>query len=328
MEKNIEKPVVLVTNKVYRRMEPYLSSVANIQFVQSAANEAELSKRIDKEDPIAIIIGTDKYVGPVYKSLRRGGLIARFGVGYDGVDIEKAREHQLLVTNTPNVLESTVSELTVFLAAEMLRKVGFSDQQLKKGQWKPLLGGDLNGKTWAILGLGKIGKKLSKTLALGFDVRVFGLKKDLTEAEQIKKEYAVEKVSDDFDEIVRLADIVSIHVPANADTYHYLNRERLQLLKPGAIVINTGRGSLIDEQALFDLLESGHLGGAGLDVFENEPYVPVHPEKDLRKLSNIVLTPHIGSSTEECTKRMAYRVFRNIKLYLQEKYDQMDVVNR
>jgi lactate dehydrogenase-like 2-hydroxyacid dehydrogenase len=104
-----------------------------------------------------------------------------------------------------------------------------------------------------------------------------------------------------------------------------LNKDRLALLKPGAIIINTGRGALIDEQALYDLLKSGHLGGAGLDVFENEPYVPVHPDKDLRTLHNVVLTPHIGSSTIECAERMAKSVMQNIQLRMEGKYLQMDI---
>lgn len=124
---------------------------------------------VKKEIAFAVVIDVHKYTGPLYESMKKGGQIARFGVGCDGVDFEEAKHHPLFVTNTPGVLESTVAEFTVFLAGEVLRKSGAANADVKQGNWAPALGYDLGGKTWAIIGLGKIGKKLSRILLLALE---------------------------------------------------------------------------------------------------------------------------------------------------------------
>ena len=317
--------VIVITESVYKKAGHVFNAAEGIQTITSADDEETLSEVVRKEDPVAVVIGSDKYSGPLYSSLQKGALIARFGVGCDGVDFQKAKAYGLPVTNTPHVLEETVAELTVFLAGEVLRKVGHAHEQITNGKWTPGIGKDLHGKVWAIVGMGAIGMKLSKILSFGFGVKVLAFKRNTREAESIQKGYGTTKVSSDFRETVSSADIISMHIPANVDTFHFLNADRLKLFKEGTILINTGRGSLVDEVALYDALKSGKLGGAGLDVFENEPYVPVHPEKDLRTLSNVVMTPHIGSSTVECIDRMAQRVIQNIRFKIDGNYEAMDI---
>jgi len=319
------KPTVIITEQTYGKSKDVFDAVTDLRIIRAADEEEELSHVVRKERPRAVVIGSEKYSGPLYDSLQKGAIIARFGVGCDGVDFARAKEKGLVVTNTPEVLESTVAELTVFIAAEVLRRVGASHEQMKRGEWSPYIGKDLHGKTWAIVGMGNIGRKLSKILSFGFGVKVLACRRNTREADTIQKECGAERVLSDFPEVVRSADIVSIHIPASQATFHFLDKNRLRLLKPGAILINTGRGSLVDENALYDLLKSGHLGGAGLDVFEHEPYVPIDPDRDLRTLPNVVLTPHIGSSTSECVERMAKRVLRNIQFSLEGKHEQMDV---
>lgn len=319
-------PVVLVVETVYKKAKETFESASGIEVVVAPVEEELLSEMVKEKDAFAVVIDVHQYKGPLYESMKKGGLIARFGVGCDGVDFRKAKQHQLFVTNTPDVLESTVAEFTVFLAGEVLRKSGIANGQIKQGKWSPQMGNDLNGKVWAIIGLGRIGKKLSTILAFGFGVHVLALKTKSVDPIKIRKECGTENVFTDFFEIAPLADIVSLHLPANKDTYHFMDMARLKQLKPGAILINTGRGALIDESALYEMLENGHLSGAGLDVFENEPYVPVNPEKDLRKLKNVVLTSHIASSTVECAGRMAKRVIRNIRFGIEGNYEQMDRV--
>lgn len=325
--KQKEKPVVLVIEEVYKKGKDVFDSVTDLEIVMAPADENTLSEMVKEKNAFAVVLGVEKYTGQLYEMMKKGGIIARFGVGCDGVNFERAKQKQLLVTNTPGVLESTVAEFTIFLAGEVMRKPGMANEEMKQGIWRPVMGNELNGKIWAILGLGKIGRKLSQILAFGFEVKVLALEITSVKPEKIRKKYGAEKVSSDFSEIAPLADIVSLHLPANKNTYHFLNRARLEQLKPGAVLINTGRGSLIDENALYDLLENGHLSGAGLDVFENEPYKPINTDKDLRKLSNVVLTPHIASSALECSRRMAERVIQNIHLALEEKYEKMDIVS-
>jgi lactate dehydrogenase-like 2-hydroxyacid dehydrogenase len=256
--KDKEKPVVVITEEEYKKGKDVFDSVPDIEIATAPADEHTLSEIIREKDAFAVVLGVEKYTGPLYETIKKGGLIARFGVGCDGVDFKKAKDNDLYVTNTPGVLESTVAEFTIFLAGEVLRKPGLVNEQMKKGIWHPVMGNELKGKTWAILGLGKIGKKVSQILSFGFEVKVFAFESINIERESTIEEYGVKKISSNFSEIVPFADIVSLHLPANKDTYHFLNKDRLEQLKPGAVLINTGRGSLVDENALYDALKDGH----------------------------------------------------------------------
>lgn len=321
------KPNVLVTNESYNRGKQIYDAIEDFHIIPAPVEEERLAALVAEHNAFAVVLGPETYTGSLYAAMKEKGVLARFGVGWDGVDLEKSRENGLLVTNTPGVLESTVAEFTVFLAGEVLRSPGRTTDEMRQGSWNPVPGGELQGKTWAILGLGNIGKKVSRILYFGFGVKVYGLKKSIPDAGKIRDTWGVEKVSTEYEEIAPFADIVSLHLPVNEQTRHYMNRRRLQQLKPGAVLINTGRGALVDENALYDALRDAHLSGAGLDVFINEPYKPVTGDKDLRDLSNVVLTPHVGSNTVECSARMTERVIRNIRLALEEKYDRMDIVS-
>lgn len=325
MEETV-KPVVLVIDKVYQKARRIFDSVEDFKILTTTAEENALSEVIKEENAFAVVLGGDKYTGALYESLGNGGLIARFGVGYDGIDLRQAKENNLLVTNTPEVLESTVAEFTIFLAAEVLRKVGAMNVAVRQGNWSPCMGNDLHTKVWAIIGMGKIGERLSRILSFGFGVRVLALKSSHVATDKMRQECGVEEVFSDFTEMAPLADIISLHLPAKKDTYHFLDQARLEQLKPGAFLINTGRGTLIDENALYDVLAKGKLAGAGLDVFEHEPYRPMNPDKDLRSLPNVVLTPHMASSTLECSGRMAERVIQNIRFAYNKQYEKMDIV--
>lgn len=326
MEAKNKRPIVLVVESLFNRFRELFEPITDLDIRPAPVAEASLSQEILEQDPVAVVLDVDAYTDSLYKAMKKGRLIARFGVGCDGIDFAKARKNELKVTNTPDVLESTVAEFTVFLAGEVLRKVGLSSGKMKNGNWNRVIGRELHGKTCAIIGLGNIGKRVSQILTFGFGNEVLALKRTIEDRQLLKEKYGVAKVSTEFSEIAPLADIVSLHLPANEETYHYLDKSRLQSLKQGAVLINTGRGALIDECALYDALDRDHLAGAGLDVFAHEPYRPVDPAKDLRKLDNVVLTPHIGSSTLECTKRMAERVIQNIRYSIKGKHQKMDIV--
>lgn len=319
-------PTVLVTEECYNRGKSVYDDTDDLEIISAPIEEDRLSEMITKHKAFAVVLGPETYAGPIYQAMQEKGVLARFGVGCDGVDLEKSRKNGLFVTNTPDVLETTVAEFTVFLAGEVLRRPGRANHEVKKEEWNPVPGKDLRDKTWAVIGLGNIGKKVSKILSFGFGVDVYALKKSITDRDKIREKYGVKKVSTDYTEIAPFADIISLHLPANEDTYHYMDPKRLHQLPSGAILINTGRGSLIDERALYDVLKSKHVSGAGLDVFMHEPYQPVTEDKDLRDLPNVVLTPHIGSNTGECSTRMTERVIQNIRLALQERYNEMDLV--
>lgn len=321
-----DKPVVVVVDSIYHKAKAVFDAITDFQIKVASAEENSLAVVLAREDAFCVVLDAKQYKGPLYEHLPQGGLIARFGVGYDGVDLEKAARCGLRVTNTPGVLESTVAESTLFLAGEVLRTFGRADQRIRQGHWEPYLGHDLGGKTWVILGLGQIGRRLSAILSFGYGVKVYGLKTDLTDAGNLARQCGAERIASEFLDIAPYGDIVSVHLPANQTTRHYLNATRLAQLKTGAVLINTGRGSLVDEIALYDAISGGKLAGAGLDVFEQEPYLPAAPNKDLRDLSAVVMTPHVSSSTEECAVRMAQCVLKNIRFAQEGRYDQMDLV--
>ena len=321
-----KKPVVVVVDSVYKKAESIFNAVEDFRIVTGPEEENILAGQVARENAFGVVLGTALYNGPLYEKMQEGGILARFGVGCDGLDLGKAKSHNLHITNTPGVLDQTVAEYTVFLAAEVLRKIGHVSQLMKQETWKTLLGNDLQGKTWAIIGFGNIGKRLGRILNIGFGVRVLALDTNRLNEKELRTAFGVDQLFTDYPGVVAKADIVSLHLPANAQTRHYLDKTRLELINPGAILINTARGSLVDESALYDALLNGHCAGAGLDVYETEPYVPVSPGKDLRKLSTVVLSPHLASSTVECCNRMAQSVLMNLRLAAEGKFDQMNRV--
>lgn len=322
------KPVIVIVEPIYLKAPAVFDEIdfGSLQIVPP--DEEAVADAVRRSGAVAVVLGVDPYRDALYRAMPSGGLLARFGVGYDGVDLGKARENNLLVTNTPGVLETTVAESTVFLAAEVLRGMGEADRALKAGRWTPALGEDLGGKTWCVVGFGRIGSALARMLSHGFGVRVYGMKTDLSGADALRERSGAARITDRLEEAAAAADIVSLHLPATAATRHFMDAGRLRLLKPGAVLINTGRGSLVDTGALYDALASGQLGAAALDVFEREPYEPADPARDLRTLANVILTPHISSSTRQCAARIARRVTDNVRFMLRGDHARMDLVGR
>jgi len=321
------RPVTVIVDTIYRKAPEIFDGMDFSELKVVPAVEDEIAAAVEGSGAFAVILDAQAYQGALYDKMPEGGLLARFGVGYDGIDFVRAGQRKLVVTNTPDVLETTVAESTVFLAAEVLRRMGTANKDLKGGIWKTFLGEDLGGKTWAIIGLGRIGTALSRMLTFGFGVRVYGVKSDLSDSERLKERSGAVLITDRFEQVASQSDIVSLHLPVTPSTRHFMDQNKLGQLKQGAVLINTGRGSLVDEIALYDAVTEGRLAGVGLDVFEYEPYRPVNPEKDLRTLDKAVLTPHISSSTHQCAVRMARRVIDNIGYALKNDYGRMDIVN-
>jgi phosphoglycerate dehydrogenase-like enzyme len=281
--------VVIVTEPEFRKAERMFGSASNVRCVAAPADEQQLADAIRHAGASAAIVGVQPYRDALYAALPRGGVIARFGVGHDGVDKARATRAGILCTNTPGVLEPSVAELTMLLILAAARHLPEVAGPMANGAWRPRTGGEIRGKSLAVIGRGRIGTAVMQA--------------------------------------ARDADFVSLHLPANADTHHFLNRERLEAMSPHAWVINTARGSVVDENALYDALAAGRIAGAALDVFETEPYQPVDPARDLRTLPNVILTPHIGSNTVDANARMAARALRNVRLAAAGDYSQMDVLN-
>jgi glyoxylate reductase len=228
----------------------------------------------------------------LYPSLR---LIANYSVGYDRIDVAAATDRGVAVTNTPGVLDAATADLALALMLAARRGVVTGDRLIRAGGWSGLRDGrEVSGATLAIVGAGRIGSAVARRAA-GFDMRILPVRRN----------------KGDLDAALREADIVTLHVPLNAETRGLLSRERLALLKDGATLVNTARGAVVDEEALVAELVSGRIT-AGLDVFTHEPHVP----PGLLGLPNVVLTPHIASDTIETRAAMTRVVVDNVLAFL------------
>ncbi|MCV0392650.1 MAG: D-2-hydroxyacid dehydrogenase [Nitrosopumilus sp.] len=220
-------------------------------------------------------------------------IIARVGVGLDNVDQEAAKEKNIRVINAVEGAMNAVAELVLGLMLSLARQTTRGDRAIRNGQWlkKELKGTELRGKYLGIIGLGNIGKRLGR-LARGLNMNIIGY--DVIPIdEEFSKEVGLMKA--DLNTLLQSSDYISIHVPLLDSTYHLLDAQKMSTMKKTAKIINTSRGGVVDEDALYDALKNGTLGGAALDVFEKEPATG----NKLAELDNVILTPHIGAQTKE-----------------------------
>jgi glyoxylate reductase len=243
----------------------------------------------------------------------RIGLIANFGAGIEHIDLAAARARRIMVTNTPGVFTDDTADMTLALIITVARRFAEGVRLLRAGDWAgwspaTLLGHRIGGKRLGIIGLGRIGQAVAhRARAFGMEV-VYHNRHRLPDA--LENMLGV-RYEADLDTLIASADILSLHCRANHESYHILNAARIASMKPGACIINTARGDLIDEEALIEALASGRLGGAGLDVYKHEPAV----DPRLPGLPNVVAMPHLGSSTIEGREASGERVIANIRFW-------------
>ncbi len=249
------------------------------------------------------IAGLDMVTRKVIESSPKLKVISRYGVGYERVDIEAAKENGVVVTNTPGANSEAVGELAFALMLSVARSIPYLNEQTRAGEWIRSTGVELKNKTLGIVGLGSIGKVLARC-AKGFDMQIKAY--DPFIDEQYCSDNGIEIRS--FDEIVAESNFISLHLPLNDDTRHIIDGRSMEKMLDGTIIINTSRGGLIDEDAAYEALKSGKLGGLGLDAFEIEP----PKESPLFELKNVVSTPHTGAHTQEATNNMASLSVNNL----------------
>ena len=230
-------------------------------------------------------------------------VVANFAVGYDNIDLEAVRERGIRATNTPDVLTNATAELAVALMLAAARRIAEADALTRSGQWRPeeqLLGRELSGATVGLVGFGRIARRVADLLRC-FECRLLiTLRSDAPLPPDVERR--------ELHELLAASDFVSLHVPLTAETRHLIDAEALARMKPGAILVNTSRGAVVDTTALIDALRSARLGAAALDVYEDEPHVP--PE--LCDLPGTVLLPHLGSATEATRDAMARLCVENV----------------
>ncbi|MCC7495753.1 MAG: hypothetical protein IT204_25605 [Fimbriimonadaceae bacterium] len=319
---------VLVSAQEYVKGEAVFEAATDCQVRPAPGSEADLAAIVRETGARAVIVGVTRYEGPLYHALAtnaagRGGLIARFGVGHESVDKALAAEHGLLVTNTPGVLDQSVAELTIGLLIALARHVGRGHHGLVGGRWDPVTGIELAGCTLGLVGCGPIARRVAGIASRGLGMRVLASGRSCGEElaaaagqplDELLAGWGVDRYTTDVDELLAASDAVSLHLPGSA--VGFLDASRLARLQPTALLINTARGSVVDELALYRALVAERLAGAAIDVYGVEPYRPADPRHDLRTLSNVLLTPHIGSNTAACNARMAAAALRNVRFFL------------
>ena len=236
-------------------------------------------------------------------------VVANFAVGYDNIDVAACHERGVVVTNTPDVLTNATAELALALMLAAARRLGEAERTVRAGEWSgwepgQLLGRELSGSVVGIVGLGRIGTRVAELLR-GFDVTLLYVARS-PRPPQEEARLGARHVA--LDELLERSDFVTLHAPLTPETRHLIDAAALGRMQPGAVLVNTSRGGLVDTAALARALEEGPLFAAGLDVYEDEPRVP--PE--LTRLENVVLAPHIGSATTEARNGMARLAAENV----------------
>ena len=299
---------VLITPRTFGKTDPQPIALLHEAGCELVFNPFDRPLVQDEIIPLikevdGIIVGLDQIDKEVIGHSRRLRAISKYGTGINNIDLRSATERGILVTNTPGVNSSAVAELTIGLMLDVARHISESDRKIRGGEWGRFLGFEVKGKVLGIIGTGQIGKRLASKIR-GFEISIIAndIEPDYAWAEDMGVSYVT------FSELVREADIISLHLPLNEDTYHLIGEDELSQFKPTAILINTSRGEMVDEKALYAALKERRLLGAGLDVYEKEPL----KDSPLTTLDNVVLTSHIGAHTEEAVMNMGRTAVLNL----------------
>ena len=297
---------ILICDNLNQQVYKELETIGDcVDISKSNSRDKDLANHI-KDCEIVVIRSATKLTKEVLDKAEQLKIIARCGVGIDNVDLEFAKSKNIFITNSPSANLISVVELTVALIISVSRKLSLADSHLKKGEWNrsQFLGNELYGKTLGIVGFGKAGRLVAERM------KSFGM--SIVFYDPYVTDWNGSEESIKLDDLLRTADVVSIHVIKTKDTENLISKDMLDLLKPSSVIINTSRGGVLDEDYLFELLESEKIFGAGLDVYSNEPPKNVDRYKGL----NLVTTPHIGASTNEAQLKAGLETIENIKKIL------------
>ena len=297
---------ILICDNLNQQVYKELETIGDcLDVSKSASKDEDLANHI-KDSEIVVIRSATKLTKEVLDKAEQLKIIARCGVGIDNVDLDFAKSKSIFVTNSPSANLISVVELTVALIISVSRKLSLADSHLKKGEWNrsQFLGNELYGKTLGIVGFGKAGRLVAERM------KSFGM--SIVFYDPYVTDWNGSEESIKLDDLLRTADVVSIHVIKTKDTENLISKDMLDLLKPSSVIINTSRGGVLDEDYLFELLESEKIFGAGLDVYSNEPPKNVDRYNGL----NLVTTPHIGASTNEAQLKAGLETIENIKKIL------------
>ena len=290
---------VLITTVPFgekNRLPLDLLEKSNIEYLINPLNrkltENELTEMLSNFD--AIIAGTDKISKKVMDNASKLKHISRVGIGLDGVDLIEAKKRGIKVSYTPDVPAPAIAELTLGMMLTLLRSTHVSNSQMHQGKWHRIFGRRLSNVTVGLIGVGRVGVRIIKHLQSFDSPKILA-----NDVSNLVKEYNLPVQWTDKEQIFKEADIITLHLPLTGLTKNLIKKEHLMLMKKDAIIINTSRGGIINEKDLYNVMKSGHLSGAAIDVFEQEPY-----NGPLREIERCLLTSHIGSMSIDCRVKM------------------------
>jgi len=322
----MSKPKVYVTRRFFDEAIDLIKSVADVEIFDGENDpipRALLKEKIADIDGLLSML-TDRVNGELMDLGKNLKVVSNYAVGYNNIIVSDATEREIIVTNTPGVLNDSTADCAFMLMMAIARRLVEVDKYIREGKWvkawgpKMLLGSDVTGKTLGIVGLGRIGQGMVPR-AKGFKMNV--IYHDTNPSPEKEKALGVEYK--EFDELLNEADFVSLHVPLNDETRHLIGERELKLMKPTAFLINTARGPVVDEKALTKALKERWIAGAGLDVLYNEPTEHDNP---LLELDNVIVAPHIGSATTDTRLAMAMKAATNLVAALKGEIPP-DIVN-
>ena len=316
------KPKIIVTRNIPVEVEAKLKEYFQVSFNREdkVFSKDTLRKAMENADGIVCTV-TDNITNDLLSTAnKKVKIIANIGVGVDHIDLQSARENDVIITNTPDVLTESTVDVATLLLLSVTRNAFLVENMLRQGEWKGFsltenLGVDVRGKILGIVGMGRIGKAFAKRAH-----EVFGMKILYYNRSPVRDLTFEASVRFDLDALLEESDVISLHLSSDERNKNIISKSRMKKIKASSFLINTSRGDVIDQTALIDLLEKKKISGAGLDVFLNEPNVPL----SLRQLSNVTLYPHIGSATYETRTKMGMLAVENLMAFFNEK----EVINQ
>lgn len=312
----MSKPRVIVSRKWPEEVERRMQALFDVQLndTDTPMSAGQMQAALGTAEAFCPTVSDNVSAQVLSVTDLKTRIIGSYGVGFNHIDLDAARVRGLVVTNTPEVLTDCTADIAMTLLLMTSRRAGEGERHVRHGEWsgwRPthMMGTKVTGKTLGLIGMGRIARAMAHRACHGFGMRIIFSDPYPPPVEVVEALQA--EARDSVEDVLREADFVSLHCPGGKETYHLINAERLALMKPGAFLINSARGDVIDQSALVEALAQGSIAGAGLDVFEGEPAVP----EQLLSMENVVLFPHLGSASRETRVAMGMRVVENLQAF-------------
>jgi lactate dehydrogenase-like 2-hydroxyacid dehydrogenase len=316
----VSKPRVVITRRWPEAAETRAKALFDVQLNEDdhPMTVAELQKALKTSDAVCPTVSDSINAEVLSAEPMQCKILGNFGVGFNHIDLNAAKNRNLVVTNTPEVLTDCTADIAMILMLMVARRAGEGERHVRNKEWtgwRPthMIGTKVTGKTLGLVGMGRIARAMAHKAYHGFGMKIIFTDPYPPPADIVKELNA--EARDSIEAVLKEADFVSLHCPGGKETYHLINKERISLMKPGAFLINSARGDVIDPAALIAALKNGTIAGAGLDVYEGEPKV----QEELLTMENAVLFPHLGSATMETRVAMGMRAIDNVQAFFEGK---------